>query len=74
MNQQRRDAEARTLGGVLERQPAAHAVLLARHGLYPWGAPPAEESSLRSRGEVYRRYQRETPVFVPWFPKRSSTA
>jgi steroid 5-alpha reductase family enzyme len=38
------------------------------------GVPPAEESSLRSRGEAYRRYQRETSVFLPWLPKRSSTA
>jgi len=36
------------------------------------GVPPAEESSLRSRGDDYRRYQQETPTFVPWFP-RSST-
>jgi steroid 5-alpha reductase family enzyme len=36
------------------------------------GVPPAEESSLRSRGDDYRRYQHETPVFVPWLP-RSST-
>lgn len=33
------------------------------------GIPPAEEASLRSRGEDYRRYQRETSVFIPWFPK-----
>ncbi|HST14386.1 MAG TPA: DUF1295 domain-containing protein [Gaiellaceae bacterium] len=33
------------------------------------GVPPAEESSLRSRGDDYRRYQRETSVFVPWFPR-----
>jgi len=41
--------------------------------LFVTGVPPAEESSLRSRGEAYRRYQSETSVFVPWFPKRSST-
>lgn len=35
------------------------------------GIPPAEESSLRSRGEAYRRYQARTSVFVPWPPKRS---
>lgn len=38
------------------------------------GVPPAEESSLRSRGEAYRRYQQETSVFFPWFPRRSSIA
>ncbi len=40
--------------------------------LFVTGVPPAEEQSLRSRGDDYRRYQRETSVFVPWFP-RSST-
>ena len=35
--------------------------------LFVTGVPPAEESSLRSRGDAYRRYQRETSVFVPWF-------
>jgi steroid 5-alpha reductase family enzyme len=42
--------------------------------LFVTGVPPAEESSLRSRGDAYRAYQRETSVFVPWFPKRSPTA
>jgi steroid 5-alpha reductase family enzyme len=42
--------------------------------LFVTGVPPAEESSLRSRGEAYRRYRQETSVFVPWFPRRSSTA
>jgi steroid 5-alpha reductase family enzyme len=37
--------------------------------LFVTGVPPAEESSLRSRGEDYRRYQRETSAFVPWFPR-----
>lgn len=32
------------------------------------GVPPAEASSLLSRGEEYRRYQQETSVFFPWFP------
>jgi steroid 5-alpha reductase family enzyme len=34
------------------------------------GIPPTEEQALRGRGEDYRRYQQETSVFVPWFPKR----
>jgi steroid 5-alpha reductase family enzyme len=34
------------------------------------GIPYTEEQSLRSRGELYREYQRITPVFVPWFPRR----
>ena len=33
--------------------------------------PPAEEQLARSRGEDYRRYQRETSVFVPWFPREA---
>lgn len=41
--------------------------------LFVTGVPAAEESSLRSRGDAYRRYQAETSVFIPWFPKRSST-
>jgi steroid 5-alpha reductase family enzyme len=35
------------------------------------GIRPTEEQALRSRGEDYRRYQRETSVFVPSFPKRA---
>jgi steroid 5-alpha reductase family enzyme len=38
--------------------------------LFVTGVPPAEESSLRSRGDDFRRYQAETSVFVPWFPKK----
>jgi steroid 5-alpha reductase family enzyme len=37
--------------------------------LFVTGVKPAEESSLRSKGDDYRRYQRETSAFVPWFPK-----
>lgn len=29
-----------------------------------------EEQSLRSKGEAYRNYQRRTPAFFPWFPRR----
>jgi steroid 5-alpha reductase family enzyme len=42
--------------------------------LFVTGVPPAEESSLRSRGEAYRRYQARTSAFVPWPPKPSSSA
>ena len=38
--------------------------------LFVTGVPPAEESSLRSRGGAYRAYQARTSVFVPWLPKR----
>ena len=34
------------------------------------GIPPTEARALRSRGDAYRKYQRTTSAFVPWFPKR----
>ncbi len=37
------------------------------------GIPPAEKSSLESRGEDYRRYQASTSAFVPWFPKSETS-
>ncbi len=33
------------------------------------GIPPAEKSSLRSKGDAYRDYQKTTSAFVPWFKK-----
>ena len=33
------------------------------------GIPATEAQALRTRGEEYRRYQRTTSAFVPWFPK-----
>jgi steroid 5-alpha reductase family enzyme len=33
------------------------------------GIPLTEKHSLESRGEAYRRYQRTTSRFVPWFRK-----
>ena len=38
---------------------------------YVTGIPPTEAQSLRSRGEEYRRYQRTTNAFFPWFPRTS---
>lgn len=35
------------------------------------GIPPTEAQALRSRGEAYRKYQRTTSVFFPWFPKKT---
>ncbi|HSK17180.1 MAG TPA: DUF1295 domain-containing protein [Gaiellaceae bacterium] len=40
--------------------------------LFVTGVPPSEEQALKSRGEDYRRYQRETSPFVPWFPRERS--
>ena len=35
------------------------------------GIPFTEQQALRSRGEDYRAYQRETPMLFPWLPKSS---
>ena len=32
------------------------------------GIPFTEAQALRTRGEDYRRYQRSTPMLIPWFP------
>lgn len=34
------------------------------------GIPPTEAQALASRGDEYRRYQRTTSAFVPWFPRK----
>jgi len=36
------------------------------------GIPFVEQQALRSRGDDYRRYQRETSAFFPWFPRRAN--
>jgi steroid 5-alpha reductase family enzyme len=46
--------------------PAAMLVTLC----WVTGIPFVEAQSIRSRGDDYRRYQRETSAFIPWFPKR----
>jgi len=33
------------------------------------GIPFTEAQALRTRGEDYARYQRTTPMLIPWFPK-----
>lgn len=48
--------------------PALLLVLL----LFVTGIPYVEARALKTRGDDYRAYQRETSVFVPWF-SRSST-
>lgn len=45
--------------------PAAMYVFLR----YLTGIPHAERSSLKSRGEDYRRYQQTTSAFFPWIPR-----
>jgi steroid 5-alpha reductase family enzyme len=34
------------------------------------GIPLNEEQAVRSKGDLYREYQRTTSVFVPWLPKK----
>ncbi len=38
--------------------------------LYVTGVPPSEAQSIKSRGDLYRKYQKTTSVFIPWFPKK----
>ena len=63
----------------------AYALLASGSSLGPWawsapaiilflvlkvtGIPPTEARAIQSRGEAYRRYQRTTSAFIPWFPK-----
>jgi len=35
------------------------------------GIPFTEQQAIKSRGDDYRSYQRETSVFFPWFPKHA---
>ena len=48
--------------------PAAMLYLLLR----VTGIPALEEAALRRKGDEYRRYQRTTSAFVPWFPGRDA--
>ena len=36
------------------------------------GIPYTEKRALVTRGEDYRRYQRATSAFIPWFPRREN--
>ncbi len=38
------------------------------------GIPLNEEQSVRSKGDAYRRYQRTTSAFFPWFPRPDADA
>jgi steroid 5-alpha reductase family enzyme len=42
--------------------------------LFVTGIPPSEEEALRHRGDDYRRYQRETSAFIPWFPRNTEAS
>ncbi len=53
------------LGWIAAVAPASILYLLLR----VTGIPLNEEQSVRSKGDAYRRYQRTTSAFVPWFPR-----
>lgn len=36
------------------------------------GIPYTESQALRTRGDDYRAYQRDTPMLFPWFPRRNA--
>lgn len=40
---------------------------------YVTGIPYTEKRALASRGDDYRRYQRSTSAFIPWFPRKEET-
>ncbi len=40
---------------------------------YVTGIPYTEKRALASRGDDYRRYQRTTSAFIPWFPRKEET-
>lgn len=54
--------------------PVAAPLLMLYFLLRVTGIPPTEAHAVASRGEEYRRYQRTTSAFVPWFPKRGGAA
>jgi steroid 5-alpha reductase family enzyme len=46
--------------------------LLMLHFLYRvTGIPMTEEQAVRSKGNLYKEYQKTTSAFVPWFKKNS---
>lgn len=42
--------------------------------LFVTGVPYTEQRAVRSKGEAYRQYQRETSAFIPWFPRKVGKA
>lgn len=58
------------LGALAWSAPALLGFLIVR----VTGIPPSEAQALRSRGDDYRRYQREVPALVPRPPRRGGGA
>ena len=44
-------------------------VLMLLFLLFITGIPATEAQAVASRGDAYRRYQRTTSAFIPWFPR-----
>lgn len=59
-------AAAPAAGWLAAVQPAVMFVLVR----FVSGVPFAERQALKSRGDDYRRYQRETNAFFPWLQRR----
>ncbi len=57
---------APAMGAIALLQPAVMFALVR----FVSGVPFTEKQALRSRGDDYRRYQRETNAFFPWRPRR----
>jgi len=57
-------------GGPLSWMTLLGPVLIYIFLRYVTGIPHAERQSLRSRGDAYKEYQRTTPVFFPWMPRK----
>lgn len=47
---------------------------IAMYAFLRWisGVPYTEAQAVRNRGEDYRRYQRETPMLIPWIGKKGA--
>lgn len=56
-----------TLGWTMVHAPAIIIFLLIK----VTGIPPTEAAAVLRKGDAYRRYQKSTSAFIPWFPKRN---
>ncbi|MGF6493963.1 steroid 5-alpha reductase family enzyme [Luteibacter sp. 621] len=56
------------MGSPLGRLAWIGPVLMFVFVRYVSGVPLTEAQAVRTRGDDYRRYQRDTPVLIPWFP------
>lgn len=54
-----------TAGWTMVHAPAMIIFLLVK----VTGIPPTEAAAVLRKGDAYRRYQKSTSAFIPWFPK-----